>query len=415
MTTEAASVKVMEAPQAPSAPVVLERHESFEAVADIEPNWDALVEAAGCDVYATFAWCRTWWEFYGDERQLALFLFRREGQLVGIYPLFFETVTLAGCAVRFSRLVGCDHSVTTCSPVVKPGLEREVVALLAKELEQESCPWDVLQLGPLAGYAGCVDTLVCAVREHFSECQVEVQPNGCHTVFDVPATYGDYLQTLSKNERRKLRREEKVLQRQHAVSHCFHTDANALMTAFNRFVRMHEMVWRTQGKLGHFGDWPRATEFHRTLISALSVHGRVYLSELRGDGEVLASGYRFRFGKMVHWFLSARAIAPEWGTIGLGRLLFAAEMKHDIELGASLVDGLGGYYDYKVKLGARLTEKRTIIAARREPWSRLRVCLFRKAAWVVNKGYYRLWFARLGPMLGVLRGPLWRSWIRSQG
>ena len=51
-------------------------HEGFEEIEHVAQTWDDCVERNGGDIYSTFDWCRTWWEFYGRGRRLLVYLVR---------------------------------------------------------------------------------------------------------------------------------------------------------------------------------------------------------------------------------------------------------------------------------------------------------------------------------------------------
>ena len=57
----------------------------FEAIG---PQWDSLVERAEVDpIFLSYNWFRTWWESFGQDRQLHIITVRSEGRLVGGGPM----------------------------------------------------------------------------------------------------------------------------------------------------------------------------------------------------------------------------------------------------------------------------------------------------------------------------------------
>jgi len=388
---------------------------NFEELEPLADEWDALAGRAGGDIYGTFDWCRTWWEFYGQRRRLEVHLVWRGAHLVAILPLFRETLRLGGLPVRCLRLLGCDHSIATCDVLLEQGLEEEAIQALARSVEVNGrADWDLLSLGPLPGYAPRTETIARVLRKYLCSCQVECRDCGCHTVFNLPETYDEYLGRLSRREQANIRQDERRLRREHQVKHVVSLRSEEVGPAFTRFVSKHQVLWRREGKLGHFDDWPAAREFHSRLVELLAAKGRVYVAELLADGQVVAAQYGFRFGRHLHWFLTAREDGAEWRNVSLGRVGLMRLIQYAIDDGAALIDGLGGYYEYKLKAGGRLTRKQSITVVRSSLSSAARLRALRVGAKVLDTLYYRLWFARLGPRLGLLRGPIWRSWITSR-
>ena len=124
---------------------------SFQEVEGARAEWDGLVERVQGDVFSTYDWCSTWWRHYGHERSLQLHMLRVANTLVAILPLFSETHCLGPSTLRLVRVVGCDHSLTTCGLIIHPNWLIEAIDVVLKDLESHS-RGDLLQIGPLPGY-----------------------------------------------------------------------------------------------------------------------------------------------------------------------------------------------------------------------------------------------------------------------
>src|SRR5205809_55645 len=94
-------------------------YSSFHDIAHLQADWDAFVEAADGDIYLTFDWCRIWWEFYGTRRQLRLYLFYKEGRLVGLIPTFHETQWIGPVWLTIAKLIGSDSPPCMVNPPVR--------------------------------------------------------------------------------------------------------------------------------------------------------------------------------------------------------------------------------------------------------------------------------------------------------
>jgi hypothetical protein len=136
--------------------IEMEVFESFEAIASIEHQWDALAEAMD-EIFFTFDWCRIWWKYYGKNRKLKIYAFRSDGELVGLIPVFHESVRLGPAHVNVIKLVGSDFSLAQLSmPVKKSFLPMVMEKFLAHA--SSVFKWDIIFLGPLAGqYRDLID------------------------------------------------------------------------------------------------------------------------------------------------------------------------------------------------------------------------------------------------------------------
>src|SRR5437868_3463369 len=76
-----------------AADLDIETVENVETFSLLREEWDALVSLCPVTIYQTFDWQFLWWRHYGLDarRALNILLFREEGIIVGIIPLFLET------------------------------------------------------------------------------------------------------------------------------------------------------------------------------------------------------------------------------------------------------------------------------------------------------------------------------------
>lgn len=385
----------------------------FRQVTDLQQAWDACVEAGGADVFSTYDWCNVWWQHYGYGRRLQIHLFRQGSRIVAVFPLFWERLWLGPLSVRVVRIVGSDHSVTTCGLPVCPGKMRETVKAVVKELDR-SWAWDLLYFGPLSGYFTQRAALAEALRGCSSIGEAVADGNvGPHICFDLPRTYEMYLDTLSSNERHNIRKRERRLNKKQDLCVGIVTPAQ-LTEAFGDFVRQHQTQWQHQGQMGHFDDWPGARAFHYDVARAQSRRGRLMLVQLRAGGETLGYQYNYRFARRVHWILTSRTLNSAWTYYSPGRLLHCAVVRAAIESKVRQIDAMRGLYDYKLRLGGLVLQLQSV-AATHEGFSRwLRVGIARHGFRLLDRFYYRIWFCRLAPRLPYLQRSLWSVWIRSR-
>jgi len=388
-----------------------EVYRSFEELAPVAGEWDEFVERAGGDIFGTYDWLRTWWEFYGEGRQLEVALVRRGGRLAGILPFFRETKWLGVLPLRVVRLVGCDHSVTSANVVIEEGFETEVAEAWAAKRQED---WDAIVLSPLPGYAKRTQETAKAFEAALTPAAVRYQANyGPHTVFELAGTFEEFLEKLPKNEKANYRRDLRLLKERHEVRTLLRTGPEEAAEAFERFVPLHQGVWEGKGRLGHFGDWPNGLEYHRKLVERMSGKGRAAIVELTADGKVVACEYCFRLGKFLVDFLTARDESEEYKRHGTGRISLLEFVRYAIGEGWTRIDSLRGRYEYKVRLGGTMLSLKRITVVRRTARARLAMAAFSAAAWVLHTAYYKIWFARAARRLGVAR-PLWKVWIRSR-
>jgi CelD/BcsL family acetyltransferase involved in cellulose biosynthesis len=391
--------------------VTSEMRRSFAELAGIADEWDALVVRAGGEIYTSFDWCKTWWEFYGAGRTLEVALVRAGGRLVAVMPFFRETHWLGMLPLRVVRVVGCDHTVTTVGIAVEGGFERTAALEWAK---LSGGKWDAVIVGPLSGASERAEELARAFGEAAPGAKVEnIGDLGPQTVFDLPGSFDAYLAGLSKTEKANYQKELRRLEREYRVETTVTTGEAEAAAAFERFMPLHQNMWEGKGKLGHFGDWPEGFEFHRKLIERLSAKGRAFFVELVAGGKVITSHYCFRLAGKAACFLSGREESEAHQRWSLGRIGLLDVIRYFIWEKCTLMDALRGYYEYKLRYGGRLVKIRSVRIRKSGLRAGAAWALYGLAAWVLHTAYYRVWFMRVAPRLGI-SGRLWKTWIRSR-
>jgi CelD/BcsL family acetyltransferase involved in cellulose biosynthesis len=395
---------------APAAPRPL-RISLFDSFLDLEAlahEWDDLASRSNSDLFSTYDWCRIWWKHFGSGRCLRVYAIFDEDQLVAVFPLFWEQMRWGPVAIRVIRLVGTDHGVTTAGCVVDRRYLGAAAASLADELDGDA-RWDIVHFGELPGYSAHYADLALALRrlgwnvEH----RADVYP---HMVYELSGSFDEFLQTLSASERSNIRRRERRVQEQHTTSVTVAVEEDA-PRLFENFVAQHQSQWTSSGRLGHFGDWPESLDFHHEMVTCQASLGRLLLMALRLDEDVIGYHYNYLFNGRAHLLLSSRTDDPKWDTISPGRLLNCSLIRTAIDAGASLIDALGGYYEHKRRLGAKVLNLQTIALKRPGLLRGMRLRSFTGLTRLMDFVYHRAWYWHLAPAIR-LRFPRVGAWAR---
>jgi len=392
-------------------PLSCEIHSSFEQLAGMQDEWDQFVIDVGGDIYLSYDWCRIWWEHYGAGKNLCVFVYRRERQLVALIPLFIEQVSVGFMRLRIAKTVGSDFTMCVLNPPIHDQYAAAVLLSLVKHLvDTQKC--DAVLLGPVTGNHIAIAPLheICPNQSRQTVIAHHIPRSTC-TTFALPSTFDTYINLLSKNQQRNYRRYMNQLTKEFKVKCDVVSDPPQAESEFVAFMRMHGLQWQVEGKLGHFGDWPLGAEFNSALVKRQAELGRLRLIRLIADGQVVAYEYCYSFGDRYHARLSARAIGEKWDRYGIGRIGVLKIIEQAISEGAGLIEAGTGHYNYMVQLGGIEQSLRCVLIARNRLASRLRTRILFAAAYLVHLLYFRIWFNRLAPMLPLSRRPLWKSWI----
>jgi CelD/BcsL family acetyltransferase involved in cellulose biosynthesis len=301
-------------------------------------EWDRLLESSPvASPFATWAWHRAWANAAPPADLAAsqvVMLRGADGTLQAVLPVAVRTATFRRRRTRVLTWaigdVGCpDHLEVPALP------DAELAAVIPA---LTSLPWDVAILSNLAPEAPNAMRLAAAFAN--AGCTVRRQALWSCPYLDLPATWEDYLASLSPTRRQRLRRCERNLERDHAVTL---TDygAERLDEGWQQLVSLHQQRWAGAGV---FGD-PQVERLHRSFLRELVSSGRLWLTTLELDGQPAAAWYGFTDRDTVHFYQSGRD--PRWEDQSVGVALMAVMIRRAIERGYRRFDFLRGDETYK--------------------------------------------------------------------
>jgi CelD/BcsL family acetyltransferase involved in cellulose biosynthesis len=392
----------------------LERFTSLDAALALGPEWDDLTSRLNGSLYSSAGWCGAWWRHYGAGRELRLFAVRVGEELMGVLPFFIDRLLLPIGRARVAKVVGSDSTVAVIEPLVEASAASEAFSLAIRELFEDDRV-GMVHLGPCSS----ADPHIEAFRRGAGDVSHLARPlrdreYGSHTFFDVSEGFDGYLRGMNSHQRSNYRRKIKKFSSSFEVTLDIVSDPSDLEREFAAFVDMHQTQWKALNKLGHFGDWRASREFSWDLVRTLAPADRVRLVRLLADGQVVAYYWCFALNGTYYWRLSARLLGEQWDKFALGRVgvvkmieAAAAEDTTEIEAGV-------GSYGYKENLNATTLPLHSVVLSRRGLLPELRARLTLACGELLDLVYYRVWYLRIAPRAGILRRPLWRSWIRTR-
>ena len=326
-----------------------------DALTDDPAAWEGLrARSSTASPFAGWAWHRAWLGAAPAEESRATrtILLRGAGDAVeAILPLAARTVgfrrqRVAALTWAIGDL-GCpDHLDVLALPQVD--FDALIPSLAA-------LPWDVLVLGSLAPDAPNATRLAQALeRAGYGIRWNSLWP--C-PYLELPASWDEYLGSLSANRRQVLRRRERVLHREHAVTL---TDygAGRLDEGWHHLVALHDKRWTAAGV---FND-PRIDRLHRAFAQELASRGQLWLSTLDLDGVPAAAWYGFADRDTVYFYQSGRD--PRWEDQSVGVALMVKMIRRAIEGGYRRFDFLRGEEAYKRQWTSSTVVTRELVAFR---------------------------------------------------
>ena len=379
----------------------------------LEREWDELAMQTGASIYLTCAWSRIWWEVYGNQHLIRIFICRSEGKLVGVLPIYIEELRLGWLNIRVARLLGAYNPPRVCDLPIVRDFAASICVHVARDLVGAS-KCDLVSIGPLSDECDSKSGLFAAVEEMRNELGiVQRVPFGVYTYFDLPDTYDAYMLSLSKSERKNRQYYQRLLEKEKDVRVTVLTRPDEIEEEVPLFFALHAAQWQPQGRLGYFDAWPESAAFNRRVAVGLAHLDRTRLIRMTAGGKPVLYEYRYKFGPVSYWQVSARMVSEEWNRFSLGATGAVAMIRSSIDEGIKRIEGGVSHYDYKMRLGAVESGLSILRLSARRPSSIAKYCLFLACHTMCLNCYYKLWYSRLQPKLpAFLRRPIWKMYTR---
>jgi CelD/BcsL family acetyltransferase involved in cellulose biosynthesis len=309
------------------------------AVGALQQEWEQLESAASAGTFfASWLWCKAWWDHFGADATLHLLLARDdEGTLLGLAPL--------------SRVRLHTKARITIDFLVLPGREREVLPPMLATLRHGS--YDVLALANILPQSASLPFL----REGdlpFDEHDGHLAP-----VLDLPGSMAEVLARLQKKKNERFRYYRRRIARDFPDWSCTTASTPAEVdTAFDTLVRLHQHHWTARGEPGAFTD-TRLTAFYRDLAQRLAARGRLRMYTLQAGGNVVSVNFAFVYGGRFHHFINGTDFETQVDSPGA--VLHYCMIERSIAEGVREYDFMWGEHDYKYDWGGRARVDRTFI------------------------------------------------------
>jgi CelD/BcsL family acetyltransferase involved in cellulose biosynthesis len=324
-------------------PSVVSVIEDISAVDALRPEWDDLLgRAREASPFLSWDWQRGWWGCYGQGRSLRLHVARRAGRLVGLLPLYRETVQSAALRWRQLRLVGTGGDTTPdyLGALLDPeGAGPIARRLLASALDDGR--WDVLSLSDVGEGSILQGAFLDVTRRR--GLPIRIGPPTRITVVPLPGSWEALLLRFDRHRRQEVQRRRRRLEELGARCFVWRDEAD-LDRAFERLAALHRRRWSGRAARHAFSS-PEYLAFHREVMHRFLQRGWLRLFGLQIGEEFVAMRYCFRFRDEVFVFQSG--FDPVYKRFAPGSALMAYVLEHSIQEGARLVDMLKGEYPHK--------------------------------------------------------------------
>jgi CelD/BcsL family acetyltransferase involved in cellulose biosynthesis len=311
----------------------------------LEPEWNALLaRSASNNIVLTFEWLSTWWQVFGEGRELYILVARERDHIVGIAPLLRRTIRHYNL-LPYERLEflgsGEDEADEICSDyldfMVQRGCEVPVLEALLRHIRQRGIG-DELILTDVSGDSPCLQVLEGLCSRHELNLSI-TRDQFCHYL-PLGDGWDKLLSSVEGRFRTYIRRDCKVFADARGELRIIDSSEN-FQENFTILIDLHQSRWNARGEPGVFAS-EKFRRFHRTLTPKLLRKGWVRLMIAFLAGSPISAVYTFVYNnKMYEYQNGLRTPDSPGGPTNVhspGTLLQALSIKHSIESGLEEYD-----------------------------------------------------------------------------
>ena len=311
-------------------------YKKFKRIRDI---WNqTLFSSDQNNPFLTHEWLSTWWECFSQGSSLEVLLFKEEaGNVLGMAPFMVQETIL--------RFIASQEVSDYCDVVAGKGREQKLYeslwdyfGMIPPEIEKIDLmnirsPSPMLDLSP---------RLVSEYGYSISCTEFEVAP-----LLELPNSYQDYLEGLSKKKRHELRRKLRRMGSLEGIRVEKITETQDLRSWVDRFIALHKQGSHSKAQ---FWEEPNMVKFFHQMAHQFSLRKWIELNVCSYKDKILAVLISFDYSDRVYFYNVAFDRDFAWYSPGI--YLFNHCIQEAISNEKKVADFLRGREEYKYYFGA---------------------------------------------------------------
>lgn len=321
--------------------------DSVDRFAALEEEWDSALPAAATP-FDLHCWYMAWWRAFGNGSELAICTARREGKLVGVFPLREGDRGIAALA---------NAHTPAFRPLASEGpvLERLVAEALARGGSQ-------LELVGLPEPDECVGYLQSGAAEASMVSMLEPS-------YSSPAveTDGDFDAWRTASKRRwgaPLERFRRKMGRDFEAEFVIAQPAEDLDRELADGFRVEASGWKGRAGTAIISE-PETETFYRELAKCFARRGELRLSRIALDGRTAAFDLCLQHGGRL--YLLKTGFDEDFRRLAPGLVMRLSIIEHCFEQGLLSHELLGAESEWKAKFATTTRPRVALRAYRRTP------------------------------------------------
>jgi CelD/BcsL family acetyltransferase involved in cellulose biosynthesis/ribosomal protein S18 acetylase RimI-like enzyme len=326
------------------AELSIEEVNDVEGFRSLKETWDTLLQQSDDNnVFLTWEWLFMWWQHYGQDKRLRIFLIKDQEEIIGIAPFvqrqyrkgFFHINLLENiCAEE------CDYSGVILTKQIDTSMAilLDYIDKIAREDKTVVRIWHVPEKSSF---------LKALKKEHpsYAETLTLDDQISSHCLYiDLPATWEIFYQSLGKKTRKNLRRFTNLLKKDAKVEFRKFTGDSDLRNNLETLFHLHQKRWQERNIGSKFLE-PKAREFYVNVSEAFLEKDWLDLSFLDVEGKTVSIEWGFNYNG-CYWNMTG-SFDPDYSRYSVGNIHAMYLIKAAIDSGQRKYDMLKGTESYK--------------------------------------------------------------------
>jgi len=297
--------------------------------------WDRLVEASGLShPFMSHAWIETWWESFGGNNELRIFVVKDKGEWIGIAPMMVRKATMYGVRVRRLEALYNPHTTRYDFPIRER--HDHVIRSLWKAFSNPEAPWDAVVLQQFPSASPVLDVMEALARE--SGWKTGRWPGSSAPFLELDCDFTGLLSRLKRKERHNLRRCYNNLASVGEISLEIVSDRSQVAEAMKDGLRIESLGWKGTAGSAMASDGS-VRQFYTNLAERAAQLGWLKLAFLRVGRKRVAFVYMLDVGGVL--YAMKVGYDPDYRSYSPGQTLMMLVLKRACEEGRREFDFQG--------------------------------------------------------------------------
>jgi hypothetical protein len=291
--------------------------------------WNHLLKESRINsIYLTWEWLYTWWQTYGEGRELFIICAFNDSRLVAIFPLLrrkhrrfdlHKKIVLEFLGTGENK----EDEVTSnmMEPVVHPDFTPECYQHLFSFLvNSQAIHYDQLVLNSVKANSAFTKAIMSFF--HLNGHLVRVFPLFTNGATVLESGWDGFINSLGKKTRKKIIRERRLLTSNNHFNYFFLEDERDFEWMFDAFAQLSLKRWNNGGSLSS----KKFRVFHKNFAKRMLKKGLVKLSLMQVGNRIIAGNLDYCYGDTVYGYQTA--FDPEFKSkvsVGIQGMLYCIE------------------------------------------------------------------------------------------